>query len=185
MNRIETERGGARSEDTSFRGDDWHVLWTRSNSEQLVRQQLCGKGFDTFLPMMGAWGTRAGVRRRIDVPMFPGYLFVRGLADKGSHVEVRKARGLVQVLGHTWDRPAVVPTHEVGALQKLTQSALETFATPFLQQGQRVRVVFGPLTGVEGTLVRSNTRTGLLVLSVSLLQRSVAAEVHCSAVAPV
>ncbi len=184
MSRIETERGGA-CPNPGFHVADWHVLWTRSHCEQLVHQQLSGKGFEAFLPMTSVWGTREGARHRIEVPMFPGYLFVRGLVDKRSHVEVRKARGLVQVLGQRWDRPAVVPEHEVGAIQKLMQSALETFATPFLQQGQRVRVVFGPLTGVEGTLLRSNAHTGLLVLSITLLQRSVAAEVHCSAVAPV
>lgn len=117
--------------------------------------------------------------------MFAGYLFVRGLADKRCHVEVRKARGLVQVLGQVWERPAVVPEHEIGAIKKLTQLAPETVDTPFMQHGQRVRVVFGPLTGLEGTLIRSNTRTGLLVLSITLLQRSVATEVHCSAVTPV
>ena len=180
-----TERGEACAENACFRGNDWHVLWTRSNCEQLVHEQLAGNGFETFLPLMGTWSTRAGLRRRIELPMFPGYLFVRGLADKRSHVEVRKARGLVRVLGQSWDRPAVVPEPQVGAIQKLTQSALETFVTPFIQQGQRVRVVFGPLAGVEGTLVRSNSRTGLLVLSITLLQRSVAAEVHCSTVAPV
>ena len=185
MNRIATERGGACQEDACFRGEDWHVLWTRSHAEHLVHKQLSGKGFETFLPLMGAWRTRGGVRHRIEVPMFPGYLFVRGLVDKRSHVEVRKARGLVQVLGQGWDRPAVVVDREVSAIQKLTQSALEIFATPFLRQGERVRVVFGPLAGVEGTLLRSNARTGLLVLSVTLLQRSVAAEVHCSTVAPV
>jgi len=184
VTRMETERGGACVADVSFHRDEWHVLWTRSNCEQLVHQQLSGKGFESFLPLIGAWGTRAGVRRRIELPMFPGYLFVRGLADKKSHLEVRKARGLVQVLGQRWDRPAVVPQREVGAIQQLTQSGLETFATPFLQQGQRVRVVFGPLTGVEGRLLRKNSRTGLLVLSITLLQRSVAAEVHCSVVAP-
>jgi transcription antitermination factor NusG len=185
VNRIETERGGACPEPSALGGKNWHVLWTRSNCEQLVHEQLSGKGFESFLPMTGMWSTRAGARRRIEVPMFPGYMFVRGLADKSSHVEVRKARGLVQVLGQHWDRPAVVPEHEVGAIQKLAHSALETFATPFMHQGQRVRVVFGPLTGVEGTLLRSNANTGLLVLSVTLLQRSVAAEVHCSAVTPI
>lgn len=173
------------SEPTVFNEKDWHVLWTRSNCEQLVRDQLSGKGFESFLPMTGVWSTRAGVRHRINVPMFPGYMFVRGLADKSAHVEVRKARGLVQVLGHRWDRPAVVPECELDAIQKLVQSDQETFGTPFLQKGQRVRVVFGPLTGLEGTLLRSNANTGLLVLSVTLLKRSVAAEVHYSAVTPI
>lgn len=185
MNRIETERGEARPQDACFHATNWHVLWTRSHCEQLVLQQLSGKGFETFLPTMGAWSTRAGQRHHVERPMFPGYLFVRGLTDKRRHIEVRKARGLVQVLGPSWDRPAVVPEQELAAIQKVTQSGLETFATPFLQQGRRVRVVFGPLKGVEGTLLRSNAHTGLLVLSITLLQRSVAAHVHCSTVTPV
>jgi transcription antitermination factor NusG len=185
MHYIETKRGEAFQNEGCFSENDWLVLWTRSNCEQLVRQQITSKGFETFLPMMKTWRTRAGVRHQIDVPMFPSYLFVRGLRDKPSHIEVRKTRGLVQVLGGSWDHPAVVPEQEIGAIQKLTRAALETFATPFLHQGQRVRVVYGPLKGIEGTLIRSNTRTGLLVLSIELLQRSVAAEVHCSLLKPV
>lgn len=183
MDRIETERGGACPQ-AALHGADWHVLWTRSHCEQLVSQQIKSRGFEAFLPTTTVWGTRAGARRRVEVPMFPGYVFVRGLVDKQSHVEVRKARGLVQVLGGSWDRPAVVPDHEVAAIQKLTQASLETIPMPFVTQGQRVRVVFGPLAGLEATLLRSNAHTGLLVLSVTLLQRSVAAEVHCSAVVP-
>lgn len=185
MNPIETERGEARPKPGAFRETDWHVLWARSNCEQLVHRQLFGKGFDTFVPTMSVWATAAGARHRIDRPMFPGYLFVRGLGDKRSHVEVRKARGLVQVLGPSWDRPAVVPDDEVDAIRTLTRSGLETFETPFLKQGARVRVVFGPLAGVEGTLLRTNAGTGQLVLSIGLLQRSVAAHVHCSTVVPV
>jgi transcriptional antiterminator NusG len=55
---------------------------------------------------------------------------------------------------------------------------------PYLQQGQRVRIVFGPLTGIEGILVRSRPERGLLVLTVDLLRRSVAVEVDCTAVEP-
>jgi transcriptional antiterminator NusG len=185
MRQVETERAENRPREGCLHEDDWLVLWTRSNCEQLVHQQVAGKGFETFLPMMKAWRTRDGVRHSIDVPMFPSYLFVRGLRDKPGHIEVRKARGLVQVLGCSWDHPAVVPVKEIDAIQKLTRLDLETVATPFLRQGQRFRVVCGPLKGIEGTLIRSNARTGLLVLSIELLQRSVAAEVHCSALTPI
>ena len=184
MDRSETERGEARPNAAGFRAEDWHVLWTRSHCEELVRRQLTGTGFETFLPMIGKWSTRAGQRHRIDVPLFPGYLFIRGLSDKHAHAQVRMARGLVQVLGQDWTQPAVVPDAEVGAIHKLTQSNMEMFPTQFLRNGERVRVICGPLAGVEGTLVRSNERNGLLVLSISLLQRSVATEVHCSAVTP-
>ena len=185
VDRIKTERGEACAEIAGTHAQnspDWNVLWTRSNCEQLVHDQLAGKGFESFLPMTSKWSTRAGVRRRIRVPMFPTYLFIRGIVDKTSHVEVRKARGLVQVLGERWDRPQLVPEQQVGAIKMLSESEEDTVAVPYLQVGQRVRVVFGPLTGIEGMLVRSNSRTGLLVLSIALLQRSVAAEVHCSAV---
>jgi transcription antitermination factor NusG len=185
MQIVNAERGEARPDVSRFDPNHWHVLWTRSNFEQRVDDQLRGKGFETFLPRMRGWGSRGSVRRRSEVPMFPGYLFVRGVRDHASHVEVRKARGLVQMLGQRWDCPAVVPEGEVGALQKLSQSSLDSFAIPFVREGQAVRVVAGPLAGIEGTLVRTNARTGLLVLSVNLLQRSVAAEVHCSAVLPI
>ena len=184
VDRIETERGEACAGDAKA-GENWCVLWTRSNCEQMVHDQLAGRGFEIFLPTTSRWSTRAGKRHRISVPMFPTYLFVRGIADKQSHVEVRKARGLVRVLGERWDRPQTVPDGEVSSIRKLSLSALETVAVPYMQEGRRVRVVFGPLTGVEGTLIRSNARTGLLVLSIAILQRSVAAEVHCSAVAAI
>ena len=185
MLQVETQRGEARPNEGCFHENEWLVVWTRSNCERLVDEQLTSKSFETFLPMTKAWRTRAGDRHQIEVPMFPSYLFVRCLRDKHSYIEVRKARGLVQVLGGSWDHPAVVPDQEIDAIQKLTGLALETFTTPFLRQGQRVRVIYGPLKGVEGTLMRSNARTGLLVLSIELLQRSVAAEVHCSMLTPI
>jgi transcription antitermination factor NusG len=185
VDRTKTERGEARPKSEQTAGHGWSVLWTRSNCEKLVHDQLRAKGFDTYLPTGSRWSTRAGVRHRIQVPMFPTYLFIRGITDKNSHVEVRKARGLVQVLGERWDRPQTVPERDVDAIRELSQSAVETQSIPYVKEGQRVRVVFGPLKGIEGILVRSNDRTGLLVLSIAMLQRSVAAEIHCSAVVPV
>jgi transcription antitermination factor NusG len=184
VNRSETERGGACPEVAGSPEQSWHVLWTRSNCEQLVLRQLHGKGFETFLPLIKTWRTLAGARHRVDAPMFPGYLFVRGIGDKRRHVEVRKARGLVSVLGQAWNRPALVPEDEVSAIAKLASADVDVFPTPFLREGERVRVVFGPLAGIEGVLIRSNPRSGLLVLSIALLQRSVATELHCSSVAP-
>ena len=158
----------------------WRVLWTHSNCEQLVYDQLAAKGFDLFLPTVEAWSRRGGVRRLARVPMFGGYLFLRHAMDKASYLEVYKARGLARILGERWDRLAVVPDSEIQAIQRLIDSGHAILSYPYLQQGQRVRIRRGPMADVEGILVRVNPRKGLLVVSVNLLQRSVAVHLDCT-----
>lgn len=158
----------------------WYVLWTHSHSEQLVSDQLTAKGFDPFLPKMDIWSRRGGVRRLIQVPMFPGYLFLRNAMSKQSYVEVRKTRGLVTVLGEGLDRLEVVPDHEIDAIQRTLQAKLPVLPHPYLREGQRVRITRGPLADVEGLLIRTKPAKGLLVLSVELLRRAVAVEVDCT-----
>ena len=163
----------------------WFVLWTRSHCEQLVHEQLAAKGFQPFLPTVEVWSRRAGVRRRVRVPMFTGYLFLHDVLDKYRDVEVRKARGLVGILGEGWDRRAVVPSREVEAIRRVVNAKLPARPHPYLKEGQRVRITRGPMVDVEGVLLRINDNKGVVVLSVDLLQRSVAVEIDCTATAPV
>jgi transcriptional antiterminator NusG len=163
----------------------WHSLWTRSHCERLVHDQLAARGFRLFFPTIEAWSRRGGVRHLISVPMFPGYLFLHHAVDKVSYVEVLRARGLVAILGERWDRLAVVPDAEIEAIRRVLEVRLPILPYPYLRDGQRVRMTDGPLRDVEGILVRSKPRKGLLVLSVELLRRSIAVEVDCTLVAAV
>jgi transcription antitermination factor NusG len=163
----------------------WHVLWARSNCEQLVHDQLVSRGFHVFLPTIEVWSRRTGVRRVCRMPMFAGYLFLHHALDKYSDVEVRKARGLVAILGDSWERRATVPANEIDAIQRLVHGGLPAMPYPFLKQGQRVRITRGPMADVEGILVRTRPNKGLLVLSVQLVSRSVAVEVDCTMAVPV
>jgi transcriptional antiterminator NusG len=163
----------------------WHVVWTHSHCDQLVCDQLTTRGFHPFFPSMGAWSTRAGRRRLISVPMFPGYVFLNDALDKAAHVEVRRARGIAGILGEGWDRPAQVPEEEIQAIRQVVDSRLPTLPHPYLTEGRRVRIAAGPLAGLEGILVRARPARGLLVLSVHLLQRSVVVEVDWTHVMPV
>jgi transcription termination/antitermination protein NusG len=166
-------------------GARWFALWTHSHCEQVVRDQLTSKGFDAFLPTIRDWSRRAGVRRLISRPMFPGYLFVHHSMDKLGYIEIMKSNGVVRILGERWDRLAPIPDAEVDAIRQVVTSELSLLPHPFLRQGQRVRIVDGPLSGIEGIFVRSRPNRGLFVLSVELLHRSVAVEVDCSAVVPI
>ncbi len=163
----------------------WFVLWTRSHCEQLVHEQLATKGLHPFLPTIEVWSRRAGLRRRIRIPMFPGYLFLHDALDKHTDVEVRKARGLVGILGNGWNRRAVVPPHEVEAIRRVIDARVAVRPHPYLKEGQRVRIVRGPMADVEGVLQRVKDSKGFLVLSVDMLQRSVAVEVDCTLAVPI
>lgn len=163
----------------------WYVLWTRSNCEQLVFDQLVAKGFDLFLPTMQVWSRRGGGPQQLcRVPMFPGYLFLHHALDKWSDVELRKTRGVVAILGDRWDCRAVVPRVEIEAIRTVVGAGEAAHVHPYLETGQRVRITRGPLADVEGILVRSRPSRGLLVLSVSLLRHSVAVEIDCTLASP-
>ena len=165
--------------------DQWRALWTHSHSEQLVHDQLMAKTFDVFLPLIPVWSRRNGSRHLIRKPMFPGYLFLRHALDKASYVEIMKTNGLARILGERWDRPAVVADAEIDAIRQVLDAGLPILPHSYLREGNRVRIIQGPLKGVEGILVHNNPQKGLLVVSVELLQRSVAVEVDCTFVAPV
>ena len=162
----------------------WYALWIRHQYEQLVHDQLQEKGFRSFLPTLDVWVRRNGTRHRSTVPMFPGYLFLQHAMDQESYVAVANTRGLIKILGNRWDRLACVPEREMTGVQRL--HAVKGDTTPFpyhrLQAGQRVQITQGPLAGIEGILVRTQPDRGLLVVSIHLLQRSVAVELDCTLV---
>jgi transcription termination/antitermination protein NusG len=160
----------------------WHVLWTRSRSEQLVQEQLAAKGFRLFLPMIDVWTRRNGIRQRSRVPMFPGYLFLHHMMDKQSYLAVIEARGLVRLLGEGWERLATLSDTEMEAIRRVEVSGLPMSHAPYLRAGQRVRITHGLLADIEGIFVRSKPNKGLFVIAIDLLQRSVAVEMDVTMV---
>jgi transcription antitermination factor NusG len=162
--------------------DEWYAVWTRSNCERLVVEQLAAKAFTPFLPEMSVWTRRDGKSRLASVPIFPGYLFVRQAMDKASYVEILKARGVVRILDGGWSRLTPIAADEVDAIQRLVHSGLPIFPHVYFHQGDHVRVVEGPLAGIEGLFVREQPNKGRLVLSINLLQASVAVEVDAACV---
>jgi transcription termination/antitermination protein NusG len=160
----------------------WYAVWTRSHCERLVAQQLAGKGFEAFLPEVRVRSRRVKVAQRIPMPMFPGYLFVRDALDKTRYIEMLNVRGIVRVLEDGWTRLTPIPAAEIEALQRVIDANVDVDPYPHLQHGDRVRVVEGPLSGVEGIFIQDKYNKGRLVLSVDLLGRSISVEVDDTAV---
>lgn len=155
----------------------WYAVWTHSHCEELVTDQLSAKGFELFFPKTTGWTVRAGQRRAVEKALFPGYVFLHRDLDKAGYIEVIKARGVVRVLGERWDALTPIPGDEIDAIRRVLATGTPVIQHPHLTQGDRVRIVAGPLAGVRGIFLRSKPGKGLLVLSVHLLQRSVAVEV--------
>ena len=160
----------------------WYALWTHSHCEQSVSDQLSSKGFSAFLPEMSVWSKRRGAQRLIRTPMFPGYLFVQDEMDKASYLEILKSRGVVRILEDGWTRLTPVPDADIAAIRQIVDAEVPVFAHQHLAHGDRVEVVEGPLTGLEGFFEHDKPSKGRLVLTVDLLGRSVAVEVNCTAV---
>lgn len=178
---LEVTSSGATS---SLASGPWYALWTHSHCEQLVHDQLRQKALPAFLPRVDVWSRRRGKRRLIKAPMFPGYLFLQHRMDKDTYIAVSRINGLVRVLGERWDRLEEIPHSEIEAIKRIDAACCPVLPYPYLREGQRVRIADGPLTGVEGLLVESRPNKGLLVLSVHLLQRSVAMSVDATSVVP-
>lgn len=164
---------------------NWHVLWTHSNYESAVYQQLCAKGYDVFFARMDQWVANKKGKHLVRVPMFRSYLFIHHAIGKYDYIDICKTKGLVRILGDRWDKLAAIPDQEIESIRKVCSADCRVRNYPYLQHGDKVRMTRGSLKNTEGILIRNDDHTGLLVVSVAMLNRSVSVEVNCTDVVPV
>jgi transcription antitermination factor NusG len=161
-------------------GRQWYALRVRSNFETVVSTTLRAKGYEEFVPTYKErrnWTDRV---KLVERPFFPGYVFCK--LDLERRLPALMVPGIVSIVG-VGRTPYPVSEDELDAVRAVINSKLAASPWPFLQTGQRVLIERGPLTGMEAILVeiKSSYR---VVVSISLLRRSVAAEVDGSWVRP-
>jgi transcription antitermination factor NusG len=169
---------------TAPRGDRWYALQLRTRWENSTATLLSSKGYEIFLPTFRTFKTlKHGHGRPVAVegPLFPGYLFCR--FDACNRLPVLVTPGVIAVVGRG-RIPIPVEDSEIGAIQKAVSAGSRVEPCPYPDVGQLVRIEEGALTGVEGILTRFKG-THRIILSVSLLRRSVAVEIDRSAVGPI
>lgn len=163
----------------SLNTGSWFALQVRPRAEKFVASMLRYNGYEEFLPTYRArhrWSDRV---KDVTRPLFPGYLFVRFSAPAGCLVVTTP--GIIRIVG-CGGRPVAVADEEITALQSLVRAGVAVEPCTFIQTGQRVRIMTGPLSGTSGVVQRIKNSIRL-VISVDLLQRSVAAEVDVAWVA--
>lgn len=159
----------------------WYALQVRSRKENYVATQIVWQGFECLLPTYKCIRNWSDRKKELEQPLFPGYLFCR--FDFQERRPIISTSGVLQVVGNG-RVPIAVSEDEIQALKLAAHSGIPKQPWPYLEVGQRVRVNYGSLIGLEGILVsmKGNHR---VVLSVTLLQRSVAMEVDLAWLTPV
>ena len=151
----------------------WYAVYTNSRHEKRVASLLESREIDCFLPIyktVRKWQDR---RKEVELPLFPGYLFVR--METHARLKVVTVPGLVRIVGFD-GRPAPIEESVIESLRTGAWQANRVEPHPYLKIGRRVRVRYGPLQGMQGILVRRKDRFRL-VLSIDLIMRSVSVEV--------
>ena len=154
----------------------WYAVHTRSRHENMVYAGLVQKSFHAFLPRIEVWSKRRDRRKKIMAPMFPGYLFVKLFSpDNYTKVDVLKTFGVVRMLGKPNSyEPIPVPDEKIDAIQRLVKSKVEIQYFQYPRVGETAMIIDGPFKGIEGTVIRTDYKKELFVISIDLLQRAVA-----------
>jgi transcription antitermination factor NusG len=151
----------------------WFALRVKSRSEKIVATIARNKGFEEFLPLYQSrrrWSDRF---QSVELPLFPGYVFCR--LNPEYRLPLLTIPGVMGFVG-IGKAPAPIDDAEIAAIQAAVGAGLSAEPYPFLEVGQRVRLAEGPLAGLEGLLVEVRKQRRLVV-SVSMLKRSVAVEI--------
>jgi len=156
----------------------WFALWTRSRHEKIVRDQLAKKSdVDVFLPTIGKWSRWKDRKKKIDWPLFPGYVFAKFVPDE--RIGVLKVDGVVQIISNNGIL-SPIPDEEIDSIRVLVESELAYDPVPLMKEGDMVKVVHGPLKGVVGRLITKKGVQARLVLSVDLIGQAVSVEVDAA-----
>lgn len=168
---------GAQKRSTSaYREEKWYVAYTSANHEKRVAEQLGARSVEHFLPSYSSVRRWKDRRITLQMPLFPGYVFVR--IDLRDRLQVLQIPGLARLVGFG-GTPMPLPQGEIDTLRAGLAAGLRAEPHPYLKVGRHTRIKQGPLAGLKGILIRWKG-TWRVVLAVDLIQRSVAVEIDAS-----
>jgi transcription antitermination factor NusG len=152
----------------------WYVAYTSAKHEKKVAAEIGRRSLECFLPLYESLRQWKDRRIKLDLPLFPGYIFVHFSLEQ--RLQVLQIPGVVRLVGFS-GCAAPVPEIEIKRIRAILSHGLCIEPHPYLATGRRVRVKTGPLSGLEGTIVRRKNRNRFVV-AVDLIRRAVALDVE-------
>jgi transcription antitermination factor NusG len=153
----------------------WFAVWTRSRQEKVAAAMLGTLGVQHFLPLKSELRQWSDRKQTVHVPLFNGYLFVRMNPTHDRRLQVLKAPGIAGFVGNNTG-PLPIPDQQIEDIRTVLTRRVECAVLSLLEEGDRVRVVRGPLAGVEGRLLQGNSSTRLLI-SIEMIHKTLAVSV--------
>ncbi|MBI5186378.1 MAG: UpxY family transcription antiterminator [Nitrospinae bacterium] len=159
--------------------EKWYAVKTRSRHEKVATDMLRRKSFTVFFPEISSWSKRKDRKKLIMRPLFPGYIFIHFELDNDRWLDIRKTRGVVDLVKFR-DEPEPVPDEQILSVKTVVESGVIFTNRPYLnlKKGDKVVVAKGPLQGALGIYLSSDEKKGKLVVSVDLLNRSLEVEIE-------
>jgi transcription termination/antitermination protein NusG len=152
---------------------NWYAVYTQPRHEKKVAQQLAMRSVEAYLPLYESIRRWKDRRTKLNLPLFPGYVFVRMVLQQ--RLKVLEVPSVVQIVGNN-GHPSALPDEDIERLRgSLANRKMEPH--PYLAMGKRVRIRSGPLAGLEGTVLRRKGQIRI-VISIDAIQRSVVMELE-------
>jgi len=155
----------------------WYAVHTRSRFEQKVYDGIRGKEIEVFLPRIQVMSRRKDRRKKILIPLIPGYIFVRFDLDVETYWKIIKTVGVVRMVGFE-GKPIPASEGEISSLMILDGTDRTVQNRAYMKNGDRVMIMEGPLKGLTGFYVRHKGQSDKVVVSIELLHRSLALEIE-------
>jgi len=167
----------------SLHESEWFALYTRSRFEKKMLIELTDRRIETFLPMreiLSRWKDR---KKKIWIPLFPGYIFVNQVNTAENRIRILNIPGAVRFVGLE-GRAQPIPDEQIQNVRKFLESSIAVDPYPYMRVGSRVEVIAGPLKGLRGILVKKRGRFRF-VIQVDLIRQAVSVEIDASDVRPI
>ncbi len=164
-------------------GAAWYALYTRSRFEKKLMSELADRSIEVFLPMreiLSRWKDR---KKKIWIPLFPGYLFIHYVDTSAERYRILNIPGAVRFVSFN-SQIVPVPQEQIDGVRRFLESHLAIDPYPYIKVGRRVEVIAGPLKGIKGKLVQKRGRFRF-VLQVDLIKQAVSVEIDASDVRPI
>ena len=153
----------------------WYALYTRSRFEKKLLFELTSRQVEVFLPMREVFSRWKDRKKKIWVPLFPGYIFVNHVDTPENRHRILNIPGAVNFVGFC-GRSDPVPEEQIVAIRRFLETSLSIDPYPYAEVGSYVEVINGPLTGIRGILIEKRNKFRF-VLQMDLIRQAVSVEI--------